>query len=91
MDLQWKREAERRQLISPTLCPFEMLDDSLRLGPQNRSLKLSSSISKGHNVGEINWRLSASKVVKFMPRKFLDCLSSAWLKIFIAERSQITQ
>ena len=37
-----------------------------------------SSISKvGHNVGEINWHISALYVVKFMPRKFLDCLSSA--------------
>ena len=55
-------------------------------------LKLPSSISKvGHNMGEINWHVSLSKVVKFMPRKFLDCLSSAWLTGLITERSQTTQ
>ena len=44
------------------------------------SLRLSSSISKvGHNVDEINWHISALKVVNFMPRKFLGSLSSAWL------------
>ena len=55
------------------------------------SLMLSSGISKGHNVGRINWRISALWVVKFMPRKFLDCLSSAWLTGLITERSQTTQ
>ena len=55
------------------------------------SHKLSSSISKvGHNVGEINWHISALKVVKFMPRKFLHCLSSAWLTGLIAERSHVS-
>ena len=50
------------------------------------------SISKvGHNVGEINWYMSALKVIKSMPRKFLDCLSSAWLTGFITEGSQTTQ
>ena len=44
------------------------------------SLKLSSSISiVGHNVCEINWHISALKVVKFVPSKFVACLSSAWL------------
>ena len=37
------------------------------------SPKLSSSIPKGI-VGEINWHISASKVVNIMPLKFLDCL-----------------
>ena len=56
------------------------------------SLRLSSSILiVGHNVGEINWHLSSSLVVIFMPRKFLDCLSSAWLTGLITERSQTTQ
>ena len=53
------------------------------------SLKLSSSISKvGHIVGKINWHISALWVVKFMPHKFHDCLSSAWLTGLITERSQ---
>ena len=44
-----------------------------------RMLKLSSSISKvGHSVGEINWHIFALWVIKFVPRRFLDCLSSAW-------------
>ena len=56
------------------------------------SLRLTSSISiVGHNVGENNWHVSALKVVKLMPRKFLDCLSSAWLTGLITERSQTTQ
>ena len=51
------------------------------------SLKSSSGISNvGHNVGEINWHISALQVVKFMPHKFLDCLSSAWLTGLIIER-----
>ena len=53
---------------------------------------LSSGISKeGHNVVEINWHISALKVVKFMPCRFLDCLSSAWLAGLITERSHTTQ
>ena len=56
------------------------------------SLRLSSSISKvGHNVGEINWHISALEVVKFVPRRFLDCLSSAWSTGLITESSQTTQ
>ena len=56
------------------------------------SHKSYSSISKvGHNVGEINWHISALKVVKFTPRKFLDCLSSVWLIGLIVEWSQTTQ
>ena len=52
------------------------------------SLKLSSGISKEeHNVGEINWYISVLEVVKFMPHKFLGCLSSVWLTGLIAERS----
>ena len=55
-------------------------------------IKLSSSISEvGHNVGEIKWHISALEVVKFMPRKFHDCLSSVWLTGVITERSQTTQ
>ena len=47
--------------------------------------------NQGHNVDEINWHISALRVVKFMPRKFLDSFSSAWLTGLITERSQITQ
>ena len=55
------------------------------------SLKLSSGISiEGENVGEINWHIFALRVVKFMPRKFLDCLRTAWLTGLIAERSHTT-
>ena len=39
-------------------------------------------------MGEINWHLSALRVVKFVPGTFLDCLSSAWLTGLITERSQ---
>ena len=56
------------------------------------SLQLSSSISKvGHNVVEVNWHISALKFFKFMPHKFHDCLSSAWLTGLTAEMSQTTQ
>ena len=56
------------------------------------SLNLSSSISKvGYNVGEINWNISALGVVKFMPHKFLYCLSSELLTGLIAVRSQTAQ
>ena len=39
----------------------------------------SSCISKvGHNLGEINWHISAPMVGKFTPRTFYDCVSAAY-------------
>ena len=71
---------------------FDLLVLSNGVCFSSMSHKLSSSISKvGHNVGEIKWNISALKVVKFMPRKSCDCLSSAWLTGLIAERSQTMQ
>ena len=42
-------------------------------------------------MGEIHWHISALMSVKFMPREFLDCLSSEWLAGLTAEMSQTTQ
>ena len=71
---------------------FDLLVLCMGVCFSSMSHKLSSSISKvGHNVSEINWHISALKVVKFMPHKFLNCLSSAWLTGLITERSQTTQ
>ena len=49
--------------------------------------KLASGTSpEGHNVGKINWHISAMKVFTSMPRKFPACLCSVLSTDLTADR-----